>query len=60
MARSGPPTATAPGTDWEAVLPLIPGYDPWASAGECTFDAAAADRVVGFFRDCLVHVKGAS
>jgi hypothetical protein len=44
--------------DWEKVLGLIPGYDPWKTAGDCTFDAAAADHVVGFFSDCLVHVKG--
>jgi len=44
--------------EWPRVLGLIPGYDPWATAGECTFDAAAADHVVGFFQDCLVHVKG--
>lgn len=44
--------------EWERVLGLIPGYDPWATAGECTFDASAADHVVGFFSECLVHVKG--
>ena len=49
---------TSSSVDWETVLRLIPGYDPFATAGDCTFDAAAADRVVGFFADCLVHVKG--
>ncbi|HEY7512854.1 MAG TPA: terminase large subunit, partial [Vicinamibacteria bacterium] len=44
--------------EWERVLGLVPSYDPWATAGECTFDADAADHVVGFFSDMLVHVKG--
>jgi len=44
--------------EWETVLGLVPGYDPWATAGECTFDAPEADRAVGFFAECLTHVKG--
>jgi phage terminase large subunit-like protein len=50
--------ATSRSVDWETVLRLIPGYDPFATAGECRFDEEAADQVVGFFSDCLVHVKG--
>ncbi len=45
--------------DWETVLPQIPGYDPFATARDCTFDEEAADLAVGFFRECLTHVKGA-
>ena len=44
--------------DWDAILRVLPGYDPFATAGDCTFDAAAADDAVGFFHDCLTHVKG--
>jgi len=40
------------------VLKLIPGYDPWVSAGDCVFDQDAADRAVDFFAECLHHVKG--
>ena len=43
---------------WDDVIGLVPGYDPQATAGDCWFDEEAADKVVGFFADCLVHVKG--
>ena len=43
---------------WDDVIGLVPGYDPLATAGDCWFDEEAADKVVGFFADCLVHVKG--
>ena len=36
----------------------IAGYDPYATCGNCWFDPEAAERAVGFFRDCLTHVKG--
>ncbi len=49
---------SASAVDWPKTLRLVPGYDPWATAGECTFDASAADRAVGFFAEMLVHVKG--
>ena len=38
---------------------LIPGYDPFATKGECWFDAKAAQRAVDFFPRCLKHVEGA-
>ncbi|MHC4138046.1 MAG: terminase large subunit domain-containing protein, partial [Planctomycetota bacterium] len=50
--------STSISVDWEKVLPQIPGYDPFATADDCVFDPEAADHVVGFFRDCLTHVKG--
>lgn len=37
----------------------IAGYDPWRDAGDCWYDPTAAARAVGFFHECLVHVKGA-
>jgi phage terminase large subunit-like protein len=36
----------------------IAGFDPVKTAGDCWYDKEAADRAVGFFRDCLTHVKG--
>ena len=36
----------------------IAGYNPYEDADGCYYDAEAADRAVGFFRDCLTHVKG--
>lgn len=43
---------------WRKLLRRIPGYDPFASAGECEFDARAAQDAIDFFRLCLTHVKG--
>ena len=40
-------------------IQLIPGYDPVATAGDCTFDDAAAQLALDFFPDMLRHVKGA-
>jgi len=45
--------------DFDKLTRLIPGYDPWATAGECVFDADAATLALGFFPACLKHVKGA-
>ena len=50
--------ATSSSVDWETCLRAIPGYDPFASAGDCVFDPEAALYVIGFFKDCLIHVKG--
>ena len=49
---------TSRSVDWETTLRLIPGYDPFTAAGDCTFDEDAAKHAVGFFEDCLTHVKG--
>ena len=38
--------------------PTIAGYDPYADAGECVYDAAAADKATRFFPACLIHVSG--
>lgn len=38
---------------------LIPGYDPFANAGDCWFDDQAAQDAVDFFPACLRHVEGA-
>ena len=50
--------ARATTSTWDRVLGLVPGYDPEATAGDCTFDEEAADKVVGFFADCLVFEPG--
>jgi len=39
------------------VIKLIPGYDPFRDAGDCVFDAAAAQLAIDFFPECLTHVK---
>lgn len=36
----------------------VAGYDPVATAGDCTFDQEAADKVVAFFAKCLAFCKG--
>lgn len=36
----------------------IAGYDPVATAGDCTYDAEAAEKAVAFFPRCLHHIKG--
>ena len=36
----------------------IAGYNPYEDTDGCYYDAEAAERAVGFFRDCLTHVKG--
>jgi phage terminase large subunit-like protein len=42
----------------EALFQLIPGYDPLATADDCTFDEEAGLRPIEFFAECLTHVKG--
>ena len=37
---------------------MIANYDPKKTAGDCVFDQQAAERAIGFFKDCLTHVKG--
>lgn len=43
---------------WAKRLRRIPGYDPIATAGRCTFDAATAQAALDFFPAYLKHVKG--
>jgi len=44
--------------NWDNLLRLIPGYDPFATAGDCYFDEGKALHAIGFIEDCIVHVKG--
>ena len=39
-------------------LRLIPGYDPFATAGDCTFDKKSAKRAIDFFTECLTFTAG--
>jgi phage terminase large subunit-like protein len=43
---------------WDSLLRLVPGYDPFTTAGDCTFDPEAGAKPIYFFADCLRHVKG--
>ena len=36
----------------------IPGYDPFATAGDCTFDEERAQFAIDFIHECCRHVKG--
>lgn len=44
--------------EWAEILRLIPGYDAFATAGDCEFDLAEADRCIMFFERLLCHAKG--
>lgn len=43
---------------WRKLLMRIPGYDPFATAGDCWFDVDAAQLAMDFFPECIKHVKG--
>lgn len=40
------------------LLKKLPGYDPFASAGECEFDDKRAAFALRFFEEGLTHTKG--
>ena len=44
--------------DLQKTIRLIPGYDPFAQAGDCTFDEEEAQNVLDFVQECCTHVKG--
>lgn len=51
--------AAMPGiTDLEFLIGTLPGYDPLRTAGECWFDAAAAEDAISFIHDCVKQPKG--
>lgn len=64
MARRGSsapsvdPTPADVSAEWRELLCLLPGYDPFAQAAGCWFDAEAAQRALDFFPECLRHVEG--
>ncbi len=49
---------TAVAADIESLSRLLPGYDPWATAEDCTFDAGRASRALDFCRECLRFTEG--
>jgi phage terminase large subunit-like protein len=44
---------------WRKLLSLIPGYDPFVTAGDAWFDPVLGQKVLDFFGECLRHVEGA-
>ncbi len=44
--------------DLHKTIRLLPGYDPFAQAGDCTFDEETAEFVIDFVQSCCTHVKG--
>ena len=44
--------------DLQKTIRLLPGYDPFAQAGDCWFDEDAARMVLAFVQECCTHVKG--
>ena len=51
-------TRSESSSSWPELLRSLPGYDPFASAGECSFDEETAQRAIAFFEECLIHIKG--
>ncbi len=52
------PKRARPIRDLEKIILEIPGYNPFAQAGDCKFDAKAAKAAIRFFESELSHVKG--
>ncbi len=44
--------------DWRTLLGSLPGYDPFAQADGCRFDAEAAQLSIDFTHECICHVEG--
>ena len=44
--------------DLQKTIRLLPGYDPFAQAGDCWFDEEAAQQDIDFVQECCTHVKG--
>ncbi len=42
----------------QKLIRMLPGYDPFAQAGDCYFDEKAAQYVIDFVEKCCTHVKG--
>lgn len=43
---------------WRKILMGLPGYDPFAQAGEAWFDVAAAERAIKFCETCIIMTEG--
>jgi phage terminase large subunit-like protein len=58
MTRRSRSRSRRSGSSLADIARRVPGYDAFETAGDCTFDAEAAQLACDFFRECLVHVKG--
>ena len=43
---------------WRDLFKLLPGYDPIATAGDCTFNVGHAEQSIAFFPENLKFVEG--
>jgi len=43
---------------FDNIIGLIPGYDPVATAGDCWWDEAAAQKAIDFYHECLQFIEG--
>jgi len=50
--------ATVLSYDIQKTARLIPGYDPFATAGDAWFDEDRAQLAIEFFPECLKHIEG--
>ena len=50
--------ASSPPVDFDRVLRLVPGYDPFRDADGYIFDEETAQTACDFFPEVLTHVKG--
>lgn len=57
-ATKQPPKKKPLPAKWQNLLRLIPGYDPFADAAGCWFDADSSQRALDFFPECCRHVEG--
>lgn len=58
-SRSVKPKKSAPVKEaWESVLKQIPGYDPFATAGDCRLDVKKAKDACDFYPECLKFIEG--
>ncbi|WP_455387465.1 terminase large subunit [Petrachloros mirabilis] len=51
--------STAINFELEKAIRCLPGYDPFAQAGDCVFDPDRAEYVIEFVEKCCTHVRGA-
>ena len=45
-------------SDLKKILKMIPGYDPFETAGDCWLDEAEAEKAIGFFYEHLEFIEG--
>lgn len=49
---------TKSGSSLDSIISLVPGYDPFATAGDCWFDYDAAKMAIDFFHEHLRFIEG--